>query len=62
VATIFGAMFAPKRFDVAREMVRVTRPGGRGGAHGTHRCQAELQRLAVQRDGFAGAAHVLVVR
>jgi ubiquinone/menaquinone biosynthesis C-methylase UbiE len=29
VVTIFGAMFAPKPFDVAREMVRVTRPGGR---------------------------------
>lgn len=27
--SIFGAMFAPKPFDVAREMVRVTRPGGR---------------------------------
>ena len=27
--TIFGAMFAPKPLDVAREMVRVTRPGGR---------------------------------
>jgi len=27
--TIFGAMFAPKPFDVAAEMVRVTRPGGR---------------------------------
>jgi len=27
--TIFGAMFAPRPFDVAREMVRVTRPGGR---------------------------------
>src|SRR4249919_3171654 len=26
VVTIFGAMFAPKPFDVAREMVRVTRP------------------------------------
>jgi ubiquinone/menaquinone biosynthesis C-methylase UbiE len=25
----FGAMFAPKPFDVAAEMVRVTRPGGR---------------------------------
>src|SRR5262245_1202993 len=25
----FGAMFAPKPFDVAQEMVRVTRPGGR---------------------------------
>ncbi len=27
--SIFGAMFAPRPFDVAREMVRVTRPGGR---------------------------------
>lgn len=26
---VFGAMFAPKPFDVAKEMVRVTRPGGR---------------------------------
>jgi SAM-dependent methyltransferase len=29
VVSIFGAMFAPKPFDVAREMVRVVRPGGR---------------------------------
>jgi SAM-dependent methyltransferase len=29
VVSTFGAMFAPKPFDVAREMVRVTRPGGR---------------------------------
>jgi SAM-dependent methyltransferase len=29
VVTIFGAMFAPRPFDVAAEMVRVTRPGGR---------------------------------
>lgn len=29
VVTIFGAMFAPRPFDVAKEMVRVTRPGGR---------------------------------
>ncbi len=29
VVTIFGAMFAPKPFDVAKEMVRVTRPSGR---------------------------------
>jgi ubiquinone/menaquinone biosynthesis C-methylase UbiE len=29
IVSIFGAMFAPKPFDVAREMVRVTRPGGR---------------------------------
>lgn len=27
--SIFGAMFAPRPFDVAREMVRVTKPGGR---------------------------------
>ncbi len=26
--TIFGAMFAPKPVDVAKEMVRVTKPGG----------------------------------
>lgn len=29
VVSIFGAMFAPRPTDVAREMVRVTRPGGR---------------------------------
>ncbi|MEP7307996.1 MAG: class I SAM-dependent methyltransferase [Acidobacteriota bacterium] len=29
VVSIFGAMFAPKPFDVAKEVVRVTRPGGR---------------------------------
>jgi ubiquinone/menaquinone biosynthesis C-methylase UbiE len=29
VVSIFGAMFAPKPFDVAKEMARVTRPGGR---------------------------------
>lgn len=29
VVSIFGAMFSPKPFDVAREMVRVTKPGGR---------------------------------
>ena len=28
VISIFGAMFAPKPFDVAKEIVRVTRPGG----------------------------------
>ena len=27
--SIFGAMFAPKPFDVAKELVRVTRPGGK---------------------------------
>jgi ubiquinone/menaquinone biosynthesis C-methylase UbiE len=27
--SLFGAMFAPKPFDVAKEMVRVTKPGGR---------------------------------
>ena len=29
VISIFGAMFAPRPFDVAKEMVRVTRSGGR---------------------------------
>lgn len=29
VVTVFGAMFAPRPHDVAKEMVRVTRPGGR---------------------------------
>ncbi|HEY4365443.1 MAG TPA: methyltransferase domain-containing protein [Bryobacteraceae bacterium] len=27
--SLFGAMFAPRPFDVAKEMVRVTKPGGR---------------------------------
>ncbi len=29
VVSIFGAMFAPKPMEVAKEMVRVTKPGGR---------------------------------
>jgi ubiquinone/menaquinone biosynthesis C-methylase UbiE len=29
VVSVFGAMFAFKPFEVAKEMVRVTRPGGR---------------------------------
>jgi len=29
VMSIFGAMFAPKPHDVAKQMVRVTKPGGR---------------------------------
>ncbi len=29
LVTVFGAMFAPKPFDVAKEMVRVTKPGGK---------------------------------
>jgi SAM-dependent methyltransferase len=29
VISMFGAMFAPRPFDVAKEVVRVTRPGGR---------------------------------
>jgi ubiquinone/menaquinone biosynthesis C-methylase UbiE len=29
VVSVFGAMFAPRPFDVAKEMARVTRPGGR---------------------------------
>jgi ubiquinone/menaquinone biosynthesis C-methylase UbiE len=29
VVSLFGAMFAPRAFEVAKEMVRVTKPGGR---------------------------------
>jgi SAM-dependent methyltransferase len=29
VISVFGAMFAPRPFDVAKELVRVARPGGR---------------------------------
>lgn len=29
VMSVFGAMFAPRPFDVAREMFRVTKPGGK---------------------------------
>ncbi len=29
IVSIFGAMFAPRPMDVAKEMVRVTKPGGR---------------------------------
>src|SRR6476659_9918885 len=29
VVSIFGAMFAPRPFDVAKEVARITRPGGR---------------------------------
>lgn len=29
VVTVFGAMFAPRPFDVAKELVRVAKPGGR---------------------------------
>jgi SAM-dependent methyltransferase len=29
VVSMFGAMFAPRPFDVAKEIARVTRPGGR---------------------------------
>ena len=29
VVSIFGAMFAPRPFDVTKEMVRVTKPGGK---------------------------------
>ena len=29
ILSVFGAMFAPKPFDVAKEMVRVTKPSGR---------------------------------
>ena len=27
--SVFGVMFAPRPFDVAKEMIRVTKPGGR---------------------------------
>jgi ubiquinone/menaquinone biosynthesis C-methylase UbiE len=27
--SVFGAMYAPRPFDVAKEIVRVTKPGGR---------------------------------
>jgi ubiquinone/menaquinone biosynthesis C-methylase UbiE len=29
VVSIFGAMFAPRPMDVAKSLVRVTKPGGR---------------------------------
>lgn len=29
VQSVFGAMFAPRPFDVAKEMLRVTKPGGK---------------------------------
>ena len=29
IVSVFGAMFAPRPFDVASEMVRVTKPGGK---------------------------------
>ena len=29
VVSVFGAMFAPKTFEVAKEMLRVTKPGGK---------------------------------
>lgn len=29
LVSIFGAMFAPRPFDVAKEMIRVTKPGGK---------------------------------
>jgi ubiquinone/menaquinone biosynthesis C-methylase UbiE len=37
VVSIFGAMFAPRPFDVASEMVRVTRPRGSDGKGGNAR-------------------------
>ena len=41
VISIFGAMFAPRPFDVAKEVVRVTRPGGR--------CRAPAPRTRTRR-------------
>ena len=45
VLSVFGAMFAPKPFDVAREMVRVTKPGGR----------IVMGKLDSERPDFRGA-------
>src|SRR5690242_21539627 len=42
VVSIFGAMFAPKPFDVAKEMVRVTRPGGRRSEEHTSELQSHV--------------------
>ena len=54
VVSIFGAMFAPRPFDVAKEMVRVTRPGGRivmgnwiPGRPDTGRADSEDQRVVL---------------
>src|SRR4051812_9772192 len=49
VVSIFGAMFAPKPFDVAKEMVRVTKPGGR----------IDGVDVAVRRDVNAGVGELL---
>ena len=43
--SVFGAMFAPKPFDVAREMARVTKPGGR----------IVMGKLDSERPDFRGA-------
>ena len=48
VVSIFGAMFAPKPFDVAKEMVRLTRPGGRN-RHG----ELDSQRSNIGRANLA---------
>ena len=58
VVSIFGAMFAPKPFDVAKEMVRVTRPGGRivMGNWIPERSDAGGANPEDQRDLYAAAA------
>ena len=50
VVSIFGAMFAPRPVDVAKEMVRVTRPGGRivmgNWIPGDPTCVAQILRIS----------------
>ena len=60
VISIFGAMFAPKPFDVAKEMVRVTKPGGRivmgnwiGGKRGGKGARLERAMKGAGRAAFA---------
>jgi SAM-dependent methyltransferase len=54
VVSIFGAMFAPRPFDVAREMVRVT-PTGRTDRHG----QLDPQRSDTRRAAPQGQRRLL---
>ena len=60
--SIFGAMFAPRPFDVARQMVRVTRPGGRVvviDATPTAGTQAAYDRMETLRDPSHASALTL---
>jgi SAM-dependent methyltransferase len=60
VVSIFGAMFAPKPHDVAREMVRVTRSGGRivmgNWIPGDPTLVAQILKISAARFGGAGVA------